>query len=194
VSFTAAMLQDEVDVVRGIDSTRPIITTTYNSSHVNLDIQNQSPLAWLYRLIPGPHGVGHPEQALDIGDALGLDVYVATPSTVPSTNSSTTASDEPDVFTRIGWKSDALRYWNEVASGKGKDMWITEMQAMPWTGTEAFDTGDLEESAVDYRSSGASVILLWGVEDWINSPEWLDAGQRTVDLLRASPAAPGAGI
>ena len=139
------------------------MTTTYNSSHVNLDIAAQSPLAFIYDRLPGPKPeAGHPAEALTLGDVLGLDGMSRPRPPPPRPTRRRRRTDEVNLYTRINWKSDALRYWNDQAASRDKQLWITEMQAAPWVGTKTFATEDLEERAVEYGPPGPPVILLWG--------------------------------
>lgn len=175
VALPASVLGAEIDKLRATDPTHPIVITTYDSATVVLDQHQNGSLSWFWNHLPGPKGVGHPAPALQLGDALGLDAYVVTP---------TTPLEDASALTRIGWKRDALEYWWEQAKARGKQLWITEMQASPWEGEGGFDIPDMFESAQAYRTSGASMVLLWGVEDWLKAPEWMSAGQRAVSVLR----------
>ena len=82
------------------------------------------------------------------------------------------------------WKRDVLDYWGERARSRGKDMWICEMQADGWQTEGAFTKQTLLESATAYADGSASVVLLWGVEEWLNEPGWLDAGRTAVAVMR----------
>jgi hypothetical protein len=117
---------------------------------------------------------GHPLEALQSGDALGLDLYVVTGDT-----SLTDASASK----RIDWKRAALPYWSAQAQASGKPLWITEMQGAPWPGQDDFTIADLMHSANAYHHHGASVILLWGVEEWLGSPAWMEAGKTARQIL-----------
>jgi hypothetical protein len=127
---------------------------------------------------------GHPLDALELGDALGLDVYVVTPSTPLA---------EASAEKRIDWKAQSLRFWSAKAGQAGKELWVTEMQAAPWTGTDGFSVADLNASALAYRGSGASVILLWGVETWLDQPQWMAAGRCAMAAMRLGATGSGAG-
>jgi len=81
VSIQNAAIAAEVQRLKRIDQHHPVIVTTYNSSNVALDKEETSRLSWLYQVLPGPRPAGHPQPALDLGDVLGLDFYVVTPST-----------------------------------------------------------------------------------------------------------------
>jgi hypothetical protein len=119
--------------------------------------------------------VGHPKPALELGDILGLDVYVATPST---------PLDDASVTERIGWKAATLAYWADQGVQSGKEVWVTEMQGSTWNGDPSFGPEDLLESAQQYSGTGVSAVLLWGVEDWLSSPAWMAAGQTAFQTLR----------
>lgn len=175
VSLPAAQVAKEVELLRSFDPDHPVVVTTYDSSTASLDRRAFSPFWWLWDHLPGPRPAGHPLPALQLGDALGLDAYVVTPNT---------PLREASASTRIAWKRDALEYWWERAQGVNKQLWITEMQAAPWDGRPGFTTADLLESARAYRTSGASVVLLWGVESWLRSPSWMRSGRLAVRLLR----------
>jgi hypothetical protein len=174
-ALPASLIRAEVDLLRSIDLAHQVVVTTFNSSHVTLDVRSASPLAWLYAHLPGAKAAGHPAQVLTMGDTLGLDLYVVTKST------------PLDVITasiRIAWKEEALDYWEGQAQKHGRALWITEMQAFPWSGTAGFTVEDLVSSALAYRGHGVSVYLLWGVENWLDSPEWMQAGIESIKLLR----------
>jgi hypothetical protein len=176
-ALPAAMVRSEVDLLRSVDLVHEVVVTTFNSSHVTLDVRASSPLAWLYAHLPGAKPAGHPAQALTMGDTLGLDLYVVTDSTPLET---VTAS------TRIAWKEESLDYWQSQTAKNGRALWVTEMQASPWIGTTGFTVRDLLSSALAYRGHGVSVYLLWGVEDWLDSPAWMDGGVQAIKLLRTA--------
>lgn len=174
-ALTMTGVDNEIDVLRAIDRAHPVVVTTFNSSHITLDKQGRSPLAWLYRLLPGPKAAGHPSETLQMGDVLGLDVYVVTPSTPLA---------EDPAEERIAWKSDTIIYWSTQARLADKQLWITEMQGVAWLGAPGFTPQDLIDSASAYRDRGASVVLLWGVESWLFNADWMDAGLEAMKTLR----------
>ena len=175
-ALPASMVRSEIDLLRSIDLVHEVVVTTFNSSHVTLDLRAASPLGWLYAHLPGAKPAGHPSQALTVGDTLGLDLYVVTQATPLQTTSPST---------RIAWKEESLDYWQSQASKHGRALWVTELQASPWFGTSGFTVSDLLSSALAYRGHGVSVYLLWGVEDWLNSPDWMQAGITSIKLLRS---------
>src|SRR5207249_4905946 len=146
VAVSARMVSDELALLRSIDRQHPAVVTTYNSSHLTLDQRGASPLAWLYSLFSGPKPAGHPARALQLGDVLGLDVYVVTPNT-PLT--------EDTAIERIVWKADTIDYWAQQARAAGRSLWLTEMQAGPWSNAPGFTPTDLVLSADLYRDRGA---------------------------------------
>ena len=176
-ALPASTIRSEVDLLRSIDLVHEVVVTTFNSSHVSLDARAASPLAWVYAHLPGAKPAGHPAQALTMGDTLGLDLYVVTQST---------PLDVITASTRIAWKEETLDYWQGQAQDHGRALWITEMQATPWYGTTGFTVEDLIASALAYRGHGVSVYLLWGVENWLDSPPWIEAGTEAIGLLRGS--------
>ncbi len=172
-----SMVRAEVDLLRSIDLVHEVIVTTFNSAHPILDVEGASPIAWLYQHLPGAKPVGHPAQALTVGDTLGLDLYVVT---------ETTPLQVISASTRIAWKEESLDFWQTQAQKTGRSLWITEMQASPWVGTTGFKPNDLIESALAYHGHGVSAYLLWGVETWLDSPQWMATGRTAIKLLRNS--------
>src|SRR5207245_1421859 len=97
-----------------------------------------TPLSWLSDHLPGPKAAGHPGATMELGDALGLDLYVASPN---ASRTGTTTSQ------RIAWKQEAVSFWSDRSAAHGKQLWITEMQAARWEGGPDFDSDDLLASA-----------------------------------------------
>jgi len=58
------------------------------------------------------------------------------------------------------------------------------MQAFTWNDEPNFSPDDLLESAQQYSGTGVSAVLLWGVEDWLSSPDWMTAGKTAFQTLR----------
>ncbi|MGH7903738.1 MAG: hypothetical protein ACREPA_06385 [Candidatus Dormibacteraceae bacterium] len=174
-AVSVSTMASEIRLAKSADPAHPVVVTTYNSAGLNLDQRQLSPLSGLYSILPGPHAVGHPLPALTLGDVLGLDVYVVTP---------TTPLSDASARKRIHWKQSTLAFWAEQARLQGKQLWITEMQSSPWVTGAGFTINDLYYSAQEYRAEGASVVLLWGVEQWVQDPIWMRAGQRAFRLLR----------
>src|SRR6202521_684479 len=175
-ALPASTIRSEVDLLRSIDLVHEVVMTTFNSSHVTLDARAASPLGWLYAHLPGAKPAGHPAQVLTMGDTLGLDLYVVTKST---------PLDVVTASTRIAWKEDTLDYWHGQAESHGRALWITELQGFPWRGTTGVPVDNLVASALAYRGHGVSAYLLWGVENWLDSPEWMRVGIESIGLLRS---------
>lgn len=176
-ALPSSTVRSEVDLLRSIDLVHEVVITTFNSAHPVQDIEGASPIGWLYQHLPGAKPVGHPSQALTMGDTLGLDLYVVTQST---------PLDVISPSTRIAWKEESLDFWQSQAQKTGRALWVTEMQGSPWIGTTGFTPRDLLSSALAYRGHGVSAYLLWGVEDWLDSPQWMKTGLTAIKLLRQS--------
>jgi hypothetical protein len=57
------------------------------------------------------------------------------------------------------------------------------MQGAPWPNQDDFTIADLLYSASAYHHRGAAVVLLWGVEEWLGSPAWMEAGKQARQIL-----------
>jgi hypothetical protein len=170
-----AQIQWEIDEVHRLDPAHRAVTTTYNAWNVIMDWMqvNTPPILGAWHAYPS----GHPEQSLDQADALGLDIYVDGPSTPLRFTS---------VALRASWKAETMRYWADFAQSEHKQLWLTEMQAQPWAGAGGgFSTEDLLMTARTYRTDPLSVVLLWGVETWLQDPAWMRAAVQAMDILRA---------
>ena len=171
--ISAAQLDWEVGEVHRLDPAHQAAVTSYDGLNVYVDMMQlyapQSLLGETYN--------GHPQAALNAADALGLDLYVDGPN-VPYRHLTT-------MYLREQWKQQALHFWAGRASKQGKSLWLAEMQAQPWHDTETFKPKDLLASAVDYRQENLQVVLMWGVETWLNDPSWLAAGAKALQILRS---------
>ncbi|HET9781042.1 MAG TPA: hypothetical protein VFR33_04615 [Candidatus Dormibacteraeota bacterium] len=169
--ITPQELAWEVGEVHLLDPNHQAVITTYDGLNVYID--------WLEVNAPGLMSSynGHPLQALSMADALGLDLYVDGPN-VPYRHLTTT-------YLREVWKQEALHFWAAMASKQGKSVWLAEMQAQPWSDSTTFAPKDLIASAVDYRQENLQVVLMWGVETWLNNPAWLAAGAKSMAILRS---------
>ncbi|MGI8608904.1 MAG: hypothetical protein ACR2MY_06705 [Candidatus Dormibacteria bacterium] len=176
VAVPGDTLQDEKEAMTALDPNHEVVITTYNSSTLDLDIKGMSPKNGAADPPDGPQPAGHPLQTLQLGDALGMDLYVVT---------SDTSLDDATARVRTDWKKAALSYWASQARSQHKPLWITEMQGAPWPGETNFTPDDLLYSARLYRQSTAGVILLWGVEAWLNSSKWMEAGMEARRIVGA---------
>jgi len=171
--ISASQLTWEIDRVHELDPVHDAVVTTYNGWNVTIDMMQLYAAPVLARL---GGSSGHPEEALQAGDALGLDLYVDGPPI---------KADFATVGLRTVWKQQAVDFWANRAHGMGKDFWIAEMQAAPWGDETSFMTSDLLKGAADYRREPVDVVLMWGAETWLEDPIWLSAVTRAMDLMRS---------
>jgi hypothetical protein len=171
----AAQLEWEMGEVRRLDPGHEASTTTYDGWNVTIDILQiyAPPLLDALHAYPS----GHPQNVLDAGDALGLDLYVYGPNVPPSYISNSQ---------RAEWKRQAVSYWADRAGAQGKQVWLAEMQAQPWGTLSGFEPADLIDSALDYRQEKLQVALLWGVDTWLTNPAWLAAANQALAILRST--------
>lgn len=169
--ISTSQLAWEVGEVHRLDPAHQAVVTTYDGLNVYVDWLNVNAPS----LVSGYNG--HPQDALDLADALGLDLYVDGPN-VPYRHLTT-------MSVREVWKQQAVHYWAGRATSEGKSLWLAEMQAQPWSVSSTFQPKDLIASAVDYRQENLQVVLMWGVETWLDDPSWLAAGARALQILRS---------
>jgi len=177
IAVPARLVAEEVDLAHRLDPVHPVVITTFNSATAELDRNADGRLGGILHLASPWKPAGHPRPALELGDVLGLNAYVATPNTPLARVS---------VDQRIAWKRDTLQYWATQARSKRKQVWVTEMQAAPWVGVGGFTMRDLGTSAQLYRDSGVSAVFLWGAEQWLASPEWLSAARQAIATLNST--------
>jgi hypothetical protein len=168
-----AQLAWEMDEVHRLDGRHRVVVTTYDAFNPILDmIQAFTPV--LLPLVGG--GSGHPSEALQLGDAFGLDLYVDGRS-VPY-------RDTTSIALRSEWKAQALTFWADRAHAQGKEMWVAEMQAEPWNATGTFSPADVTAQAIAYRQAPVDVVLLWGANTWLTDPAWMSAAIDAMSILR----------
>lgn len=171
--ITLTQLSWEVAEVHQLDPAHKVAVTSFDGWNVYIDLlQIYAPLV-LAGL--GAYPSGHPEEALQVGDAIGLDIYLDHPSTPLRFTS-------PDL--RSAWKQQAVGLWADRARAQGKDLWLAEVQAQPWSGLSGFEPANLVASAADYRLQPVQVVLLWGVETWLRDPAWMAAANHAMTILR----------
>ena len=170
--ITTSQLAWEMGEVHRLDPTHQALLTTYNGLNLMVDMLQ----LWTPMLAAQLGRNGHPQETLLTGDALGLDLYVDGPS-VPY-------RDVTSVDLRAEWKEQTVAFWADRAHGRGKDLWVAEMQAQPWSGEGAFAPSDLIATAVDYRQEPLQVVLLWGAETWLDDPAWMSAASQAMAILR----------
>src|SRR5262249_40839671 len=172
VTVPAQLVAEEADLAHRLAPVHPVVVTTFNSATADIDGKADC------RLGPFPHlaitlrPVLTPRLAPLLVDVAGPNTPVARVS----------------VDQRIAWKRDTLQYWATQARSKRKQVWVTEMQAAPWVGVGGFTMRDLGTSAQLYRDSGVSAVFLWGAEQWLNSPAWLNAARQAIATLNAGPS------
>ncbi|MHB8587464.1 MAG: glycoside hydrolase 5 family protein [Candidatus Dormibacteraceae bacterium] len=169
-----AELSWEIAEAHLLDPGHEVVTTSFDGWNVTVDIFQlyASPVLALL----GGYPSGHPGESLAAGDALGLDVYIDGPSTpLRFTN--------PDL--RSVWKQQAIDFWASQARGQGKQLWLAEMQAQPWSKSQGYTPANLVASAMDYRQEPLQVVLLWGVETWLRDPAWMAAANHAMAILRS---------
>jgi hypothetical protein len=170
---TASQLAWEIGEVHRLDPSHLAVTTTYDGLNVTVDMMQ----LWTPVLVAHFGANGHPEQALRTGDALGLDLYLDGPS-IPFRHVTS-------VDLRAEWKEQAVAFWADRAHAKGKELWLAEMQAQPWSNAGTFGPADLIASAIDYRQERLDVVLMWGVGTWLDDPVWMAAAGQAMSVLRA---------
>jgi hypothetical protein len=172
--ITSAQLAWEIEEVHWLDPMHKVVITSFDGWNVSIDmLQVYAPnvLAAL-----GGYPSGHPGEALAAGDALGLDLYVDSPYTLPK-------FANPDL--RSVWKQQAVDFWAWQAQAHGKQLWVAEMQAQPWNGVPGYTPANLVASAEDYREEPVQVVLLWGVETWLQDPAWMAGAKQAMAILRS---------
>jgi hypothetical protein len=153
-------LAEEIALVRSLDAVaqRPIVVNTF------VDTQPGA-------LLPGTRSAiwSRAQRALATADLLGLDVY-------PSRTLRVFGAELTVRWPAWIW-SGLLGQLHELASSQGKDAWIVEVQAEPWTSAggrlppAAWPGAMVTPSSVErvvgrLEAAGYRTILLWGVEHW----------------------------
>jgi hypothetical protein len=175
-----AVVRREARAVRSLDSTRPIIVSTFG--HFSADVDRASSRHqsdWKRRL---GLAVAAEREALAIlrrGDILGLDVYRSIGWVDLSETAQIARADSDQL--------ESVRRWKRIAESQGKRFWVTEAQAEPWEARRATHGTPLTVSPEDTGSLlaalsriGVETVLLWGSEYWLwrasnGDPRWLDA-------------------
>jgi hypothetical protein len=156
----AAFLAEEVALVRSLDAARqrPIVVNTFVDTQPGVLLPAARSAIW-----------GRAQAALATADILGLDVY-------PSRTIRVFGSELTVRWPAWIW-SGLLAQLHELASARGKDAWIVEVQAEPWTSAggrlppPAWPGAVVAPSSVEpvvgrLEAAGYRTILLWGVEHW----------------------------
>jgi hypothetical protein len=172
--ITAAQLAWEIAEAHRLDPEHKVVITSYDGWNVDVDMLQLYAPSILAAL--GGYPSGHPGEALAAGDALGLDLYVDSPYTQP-------LFANPDL--RSAWKQQAVDFWAWQARADGKELWVAEMQAQPWNDATTYSPADLVAGAEDYRVEPLQVVLLWGVETWLQDPKWMAGAEQAMAILRS---------
>ena len=163
----------EVRTVHRLDPAHKAAITTYDGLNTTIDMLQ----IWAPALLTPFGPTGHPEAAMHAGDALGLDMYLDGPN-IPYRHVTS-------ISLRAQWKQQSIAFWADRAHGRDKDVWLAEMQAHPWSDSGTFTPDDMIASAVNYRQEELDVVLLWGVDTWLQDPAWLAAAGEAIDVLQA---------
>ena len=156
----ADFLAEEVALVRSLDAARqrPIVVNTFVDTQPGVLLPAARSAIW-----------GRAQTALATADVLGLDVY-------PSRTMRVFGAELTVRWPAWIW-SGLLAQLHELAAGQGKDAWIVEVQAEPWTSAggrlppPAWPGAVVAPSSVEpvvgrLEAAGYRTILLWGVEHW----------------------------
>jgi hypothetical protein len=156
----AAFLAEEVALVRSLDAARqrPIVVNTFVDTQPGVLLPAARSALW-----------SRAREALATADVLGLDVY-------PSRTMRVFGSEVTVRWPAWIW-SGLLAQLHELASAQGKDAWIVEVQAEPWTSAggrlppPAWPGAVVAPSSFErvigrLEAAGYRTILLWGVEHW----------------------------
>jgi len=173
--ISAGQMAWEIGQVHHLDPDHRAVTTSFDGWNVFIDwLQlHATPVVWALHAYPS----GHPGDALNAADALGLDIYVDGPTTPLRFTS---------IALRTSWKAQAIQFWADQARAQNKQVWLMEMQAQPWSASDSsFSTADLLTTAAAYRREPLNVVLLWGAETWLTDPAWMNAAVSALAILRA---------
>jgi hypothetical protein len=156
----ADFLAEEIALVRSLDAVgrRPIVVNTFVDTQPGVLLPRARSAIW-----------SRARQALATADVLGLDVY-------PSRTLRVFGSELTVRWPAWIW-SGLLGELHDLASTEGKDAWIVEVQAEPWTSTggglpaAAWPGAGVAPTSVEgvvgrLEAAGYRTILLWGVEHW----------------------------
>ena len=156
----ADFLAEEIALVRSLDMARgrPIVVNTFVDTQPGVLLPAARSAIW-----------SRAQHALATADVLGLDVY-------PSRTLHVFGAELTVRWPAWIW-SGLLGQLHELASIQGKDAWIVEVQAEPWTSTggrlppPAWPGAVVAPSSVEgvvgrLEAVGYRTILLWGVEHW----------------------------
>ena len=101
----------------------------------------------------------------------------------------------------LGWLMSNYAHQARTANKAGKEFWVTELQAEPWTDFDSrlitpdspspnLSPEKLGQNVIYARKSGAERIYLWGSEWWLYQSDrfgdgrWLDAARESIEAAR----------
>lgn len=93
------------------------------------------------------------KDALRYGNILGLDVY------------SKVRGDDTTGVERAG---KLPKHYKELANAKGREAWITELQAESWN-PSTFDPDDMKSLLKKVSDADFTSVFLWGFEKWYDA-------------------------
>jgi hypothetical protein len=156
----AGFLAEEIALVRSLDTVRqrPIVVNTFVDTQPGVLLPSARSAVW-----------SRAQAALATADVLGLDVY-------PSRTLRLFGSEITVRWPAWIW-SGLLADMHDLAETGGKDAWIVEVQAEPWTSTggrlpppawpgAVVAPSSLEGEVGRLEAAGYRTILLWGMEHW----------------------------
>ncbi len=190
-------LKEEIAAVKAKDHrSRPVIVNAF--SHFNLIFDQASNRNGLdFKRLLGFDADSAEKDSLSVlapGDILGLDVYTAIGYHFLGQNHLAHADGD--------WAEQVGRL-HRLASGEGKQAWITEAQAEPWEATRKTFTDPLSTSPkeiqdlfLNLKDAGYTTVLLWGSEYWVwraesGDPSWMQAVRQ---ILREESRAPAVAL
>lgn len=133
-------------------------------------------------------------------DALA-DADVLAQSMYPRRNGSLLGRPVVVDILQLGWLMPNYAHQARVARAQGKEFWVTELQAEPWTDGDArlispgrpsrnLSPGTLRSNVAYARRTGAERIYLWGAEWWLFQRERYGDGSWLATVRELAAAAP----
>lgn len=135
------LLEQEIQIVKQQDTTRPIVITLWG---------NELSQRHLY-----PH-------ITKLADVVGIDLYPRVPSSTFFKRKVISGPLDSDVKLRT--------IFSQIKS-TGKELWISELQAEPWTYPETCLPHHLSETIAWAAQFQTKRIYLWGYEYWLQKKQ-----------------------
>lgn len=156
----AGLLKMEVAIVKNIDSNRPIVINLWGN-----ELKNRN----YYRI------------ASDLADIVGLDLYPKVPG----------KNILGKLIMRGPRDSDSyIRGIIKKIKKEGKAVWISELQAEPWTSLESCSAQQVLANTAWITHWDIDGVFFWGFEYWyqqkkLGNKEYWTAGKKAIELLTA---------